>query len=441
MPPADDRRGAAPPDLPAKGREAFGNRYLALGVCGACSLLLVLATPSLAQPTREAIQDARRTAQAERAAAAEAARLAREAADIERGLARQRVAMAERAQRADAVLDAAQERERTAALAAVAARAEVERRAAALAPLMPVMRRLSLWPVETLLAVPLPPDEALRGALVLQGIARQVQRDVESLREATEEAARRARQATAEAAIVAAARAEAIAAASALDSEIAGARMREAEARQAERDAGRRAQEALSRAADLAEMLNRLERERAREAAAAAARDRAEAAARVREERAARRGGRPPAEPPPEAVAEPVAAATTPGGARIAPVSGRVVRAYGDPAEAGPARGQTLLAASGARVVSPCAGRVAFSGPFRSYGLLLIVECADGHHVVLAGLGRLDAATGARVLAGEPIGIVAEGEGGRGRLYLELRRDGQAVDPRAWLGAGTAGAG
>jgi len=84
---------------------------------------------------------------------------------------------------------------------------------------------------------------------------------------------------------------------------------------------------------------------------------------------------------------------------------------------------------------------VAFSGPFRSYGLLMIVECADGHHVVLAGLGRLDAATGARVLAGEPVGIVAEGEGGRGRLYLELRRDGQAVDPRAWLGAGTAGAG
>jgi hypothetical protein len=43
------------------------------------------------------------------------------------------------------------------------------------------------------------------------------------------------------AAIVAAARAEAIAAASALDSEIAGARAREVEARQAERDAGRRA--------------------------------------------------------------------------------------------------------------------------------------------------------------------------------------------------------
>ncbi|WP_198373552.1 murein hydrolase activator EnvC family protein, partial [Roseomonas rosulenta] len=130
-----------------------------------------------------------------------------------------------------------------------------------------------------------------------------------------------------------------------------------------------------------------------------------------------------------------------PAAAHVAPVAGRVIRAYGDPAEAGPARGQTMQAAAGARVVSPCQGRAAFSGPFRSYGLLLIVECADGHHVVLAGLGRIDAATGARLLAGEPVGIVGDGEGGRGRLYLELRRGGQAVDPRAWLGGGRPGAG
>ncbi len=405
--------------------------------------LAVPALPSLAQPTREAIQDARRAAEAERAAAADAARLAREAAELERGLARQRVAMAERAQRADAALDAAQDREREASLAAIAARAEVERRAAALAPLMPAMRRLSLWPVETLLAVPLPPEEALRGVLVLQGMARQVRRDVEALHEADAEASRRARQAAIEATIVAAARTEALAAARALDTEIAATRQREAEARQAEREAGRRAQEALARAADLTEMLARIERDRAREAAAQAARERAEAAARARAERAARRAGRPLPEPPPAPAPEPepAALAAAPAGPRATPVAGRVLRAYGDAAEGGPARGQTIQAAAGARVVSPCAGRAAFSGPFRSYGLLLIVECADGHHVVLAGLGRLDATTGARLLAGEPVGVVGDTEGGRGRLYLELRRDGRAIDPRAWLGGGRPGAG
>ncbi|WP_244408316.1 murein hydrolase activator EnvC family protein [Roseomonas fluvialis] len=442
------RRHAARPALMAAGvahpdrhtaRQGTAARPMRLAAFGlACALS---AAPALAQPTREAIQDARRAAEAERAAAADAARLAREAAELERGLARQRVAMAERAQRADAALEAAQDRERAASLAAIAARAEVERRAAALAPLMPAMRRLSLWPVETLLAVPLPPEEALRGVLVLQGVARQVRRDVEALREADQEASRQARQAAVEATIVAAARTEALSAARALDSEIAAARAREAEARQAEREAGRRAQEALARAADLTEMLARIERDRAREAAAQAARDRAEAAARAREERAARRAGRPLPEPPPAPAPEPAAVAGAPAAARVTPVAGRVLRAYGEAAEGGPARGQTIQAATGARVVSPCPGRAAFSGPFRSYGLLLIVECTDGHHVVIAGLGRLDTTTGTRLLAGEPVGVVGETEGGRGRLYLELRRDGQAVDPRGWFGAGRPGAG
>lgn len=422
-------------------------RFRLPGHAGAALLFLIAAAvlaprQAPAQPSREAIQDARRAAEAERAAAAEAARLAQEAAEEERGLARQRVAMAERVQRAEAILEAAQERERAAVTAALAARDEAARRAATLAPMMPVMRRLSLWPAETLLAVPVPPEEALRGVLVLQGVARQVRRELEALRAADEEASRRARVAAAEAALVAAAREEALASARALDSEIAATRMREAEARQAEREAARRAQEALARAADLTEMLARLERERAREAAAAAARERAEAAARAREERAARRAGRQPPEPMPSPPPPPAAAvAAAPARARALPVAGRVVRAYGDHGEGGAARGQTIAAPSGARVVSPCAGRAVFSGPFRSYGLLLIVECSDGHHVVLAGLGRLDAATGARLLAGEPVGIVGEGEGGRGRLYLELRQDGHAVDPRPWLGAGRAGAG
>ena len=402
-----------------------------------------MAAPALAQqPSRESVQDARRAAEAERAAATEAARLAQEAAEVERGLARQRVALAERVQRAESVLDAAQERERRAVLAAIAAREEAARRAAALAPMLPAMRRLSLWPAETLLAVPVPPDEALRGVLVLQGIARHIRQEVEALRQADDEASRRARVAAAEALLVTAAREEAVATAAVLDSEIAGARMREAEARRAEREAGRRAQEALERATDLAEMLARIERERAREAAAEAARERAEAARQAREERAARRTGRPLPEPPERsAPTEPTRTAAARTAGRVLPVSGRMLRGFGDQGEGGTARGETIQAPAGARVVSPCGGRAVFSGPFRSYGLLLIVDCGDGHHVVLAGLGRLDTTTGARLLPGEPVGVVGDGDGGRGRLYLELRRGGHPVDPRPWLAGARGGSG
>ena len=99
------------------------------------------------------------------------------------------------------------------------------------------------------------------------------------------------------------------------------------------------------------------------------------------------------------------------------------------------ARGLTWQAAPGARVVSPCTGRVAFAAPFRSYGLLVILDCGGGEHFVLAGLQRLDVAAGRRVLAGEPVGQLGA-EGGSATLYGELRRRGQAVDPRPWLAAG-----
>ncbi len=91
-------------------------------------------------------------------------------------------------------------------------------------------------------------------------------------------------------------------------------------------------------------------------------------------------------------------------------------------------------------MVSPCAGRAVFGGPFRSYGQVLIVDCGQHTHVVLAGLARLDTRVGDRVVAGEPVGVLggdggAEGGGG-GRLYLEIRRGGRPVDPRPWLAGG-----
>ncbi|WP_200306838.1 murein hydrolase activator EnvC family protein, partial [Paracraurococcus ruber] len=118
------------------------------------------------------------------------------------------------------------------------------------------------------------------------------------------------------------------------------------------------------------------------------------------------------------------------------PVAGPVTRDYGAAGEGGPARGMTLAGLPGARVVSPCGGRVVFGSSFRSYGLLLIVDCGDGYHVVLAGLDRLDTAPGQRVLAGEPVGQLGAAETrGRVPLYLELRRNGQPVDPRNWFAA------
>ena len=72
---------------------------------------------------------------------------------------------------------------------------------------------------------------------------------------------------------------------------------------------------------------------------------------------------------------------------------------------------------------------MAFAGPFRSFGQLIIIDCGGGVHVVLARLERLDTAMGERVLAGEPVGSLSSDA----QLYVELRRNGQPSDPRGFF--------
>ena len=118
------------------------------------------------------------------------------------------------------------------------------------------------------------------------------------------------------------------------------------------------------------------------------------------------------------------------------PVAGSLSGRYGATAQtAGDAgllaKGITITARAGAQVVAPFDGIVAFSGPFRGYGQLLIIEHSEGYHTLLAGMGHIDAVVGQRVLAGEPVGVM-ENEGAPA-LYVELRRDGQPINPLPWL--------
>ncbi|MEX0809517.1 MAG: peptidoglycan DD-metalloendopeptidase family protein [Dongiaceae bacterium] len=122
-------------------------------------------------------------------------------------------------------------------------------------------------------------------------------------------------------------------------------------------------------------------------------------------------------------------------GGLVLPVRGRLALAYGAATETGEAsRGIVIEARPGAQVVVPFDGRVVFAGPFRGYGLILIVEHSDGYHSLLAGLARVDASVGQWVLAGEPAGAMDADTGINPQLYVELRRAGQPVDPAPWLG-------
>ena len=81
-----------------------------------------------------------------------------------------------------------------------------------------------------------------------------------------------------------------------------------------------------------------------------------------------------------------------------------------------------------------------FAAPFRSYGNLLILDCGGGFTTVLAGFGRLDVTPDEAVRRGAPVGSLP-GSAGTGanpgaNLYVELRRDGEPVDPAPWFKAG-----
>lgn len=125
------------------------------------------------------------------------------------------------------------------------------------------------------------------------------------------------------------------------------------------------------------------------------------------------------------------------------PVGGTQLRGFGeDDGLGGKSLGATFTTRNGARVSAPADGWVAFVGPFRSYGELLIINVGGGYHVLLAGMERSDVELGQFVLAGEPVAVMGDRrvasagavEIGQAQpqLYVEFRKDGVAIDPGPW---------
>jgi septal ring factor EnvC (AmiA/AmiB activator) len=120
------------------------------------------------------------------------------------------------------------------------------------------------------------------------------------------------------------------------------------------------------------------------------------------------------------------------------PAIGPVVAQYGEKAKSGlHHKGLTIETSSGAQVIAPYEGRVAFSGTFRGYGELLIIEHREGYHTLLAGMSRIDGVVGQWLLAGEPVGVMETTQSAaikdKPTLYLEMRHKGQPINPLPWL--------
>jgi septal ring factor EnvC (AmiA/AmiB activator) len=204
-----------------------------------------------------------------------------------------------------------------------------------------------------------------------------------------------------------------------------------------------RATALAAQATSLRDLIARLESENATAGAAAAAADKAAAIARTE-------GGGKPAKSLGKADRlAPAVAFVDAKGLLPMPVSGTIVRNFGDKdGLGGRSQGISVATRPGGQVSSPTDGWVVYAGPFRSYGQLLIINAGDGYHVLLAGMERTDVQLGQFVLAGEPVAVMAEpklaslGAADVGAtqpvLYIEFRKDGTSIDPAPWWAASNA---
>lgn len=121
------------------------------------------------------------------------------------------------------------------------------------------------------------------------------------------------------------------------------------------------------------------------------------------------------------------------------PAAGPIVTRFGASDGASNTKGIKIRTRKNAQIIAPYDGRVVFAGPFRDYGLLLIIDHGDGYHSLLAGFDKVQGTVGQWVLMGEPIGVMQNTKASED-LYLELRHNGTAINPAPWLKSDTASA-
>ena len=114
------------------------------------------------------------------------------------------------------------------------------------------------------------------------------------------------------------------------------------------------------------------------------------------------------------------------------PVQGRTIAGFGSARSSGlRSKGLTLGPSPGAQIVAPASGRVAFAGPYRGYGQIVIIEHDGGWTSLVTGLDRADVEVGDSVIGGSPLGRATRE---KPQVTLELRRGGTPVNPLQFIG-------
>ena len=121
------------------------------------------------------------------------------------------------------------------------------------------------------------------------------------------------------------------------------------------------------------------------------------------------------------------------------PAEGRIVTTFG--AQVHPRfgtrtfrNGVDIEAAEGTDVAAVYAGHVIYTGWFKGYGNLIIVDHGNEYYTLYAHIAEIEAKEGEDVRQGQRIGTVGDTASLAGpRLYFEVRYQGKPQDPAEWL--------
>ena len=121
------------------------------------------------------------------------------------------------------------------------------------------------------------------------------------------------------------------------------------------------------------------------------------------------------------------------------PADGRVVAEYGP--QVNPRfgtktfrNGIDIEASEGSSIAAVFPGHVVYTGWFRGYGNLIIVDHGGEYYTIYAHAADIRVAEGDEVKQGQIIGTVGDTGSLQGpRLYFEVRHEGKPQDPAQWL--------
>lgn len=115
------------------------------------------------------------------------------------------------------------------------------------------------------------------------------------------------------------------------------------------------------------------------------------------------------------------------------PINGKIIRQYQQKDETTGlhSQGVTFLGHKKQEVKAIKSGRVIYSGPFRGYGYLVILEHQDDLHTLYAGFKKSNKKVGDVVNVAETVAQLSTTQ--KPTLYFEVRKNGQAINPVPYI--------